>query len=134
MNNIIKKQNQKHPMTKSQLRRIVADLEEKNTNLENKNKCLCGIIENHVLYEGYLEDEFFNLGDAVMGIRPEDSIGGKEGKRMEDYENKNQKCECWKCELQGLCVYRDRSQRHRKENGGIGKCAKLPENNGKLQY
>lgn len=34
--------------------------------LRNKVKCLCGIIENHVFYEEYLEDDFFNLGDACM--------------------------------------------------------------------
>lgn len=52
----------------------------------------------------------------------------------EFYENKDRKCECWKCELADKCVYRDRFQAFPKEAGGLGKCAKLPENNGKLQY
>jgi hypothetical protein len=52
----------------------------------------------------------------------------------EIYENKDRKCECWKCELADKCVYRDRFQALPRENGGLGKCAKLTENNGKLQY
>lgn len=70
MSNVIKQENQQNPATTLVLRRIITDLEKKNTDLENKNKCLCGIIENHVLYEEHLEDEFFNLGDAVMGFPP----------------------------------------------------------------
>jgi len=48
------------------------------------------------------------------------------------YENKDQKCECWKCELELKCVYREKNQRLSKADGGLGKCAKLPENNGQL--
>lgn len=55
---------------------------------------------------------------------------------MEPYKNEDRKCECWKCELADKCVYREKFQRHPREggNGGLGKCAKLPENKGKLQY
>ena len=53
---------------------------------------------------------------------------------MEIYENKDRKCECHKCELSDKCVYKDKHQRIGRESGGLSKCAKLKENNGKLQY
>ncbi len=53
----------------------------------------------------------------------------------EFYKNEDRKCECWRCELQEKCVYKDRFQRLGKEvKGALGKCAKLKENAGKLQY
>ena len=51
------------------------------------------------------------------------------------YDNADLRCECWKCELNDRCVYKDKHQRiSRDRYGGLGKCAKLPENKGKLQY
>ncbi|MBK5243712.1 MAG: hypothetical protein JJE18_01575 [Eubacteriaceae bacterium] len=50
---------------------------------------------------------------------------------MAEYENKDRKCECWKCELSGKCAYKDKFQRLPDE---LGKCAKLPKNSGKLKY
>jgi hypothetical protein len=55
----------------------------------------------------------------------------RKGEPKMQYENKDQKCECWKCELAEKCVYKDKYQRLPDE---LGKCAKLPRNNGKLQY
>lgn len=53
----------------------------------------------------------------------------------EFYKNEDRKCECWRCELQEKCVYKDRFQRLGTEvKGALGKCAKLKENAGKLQY
>ena len=51
-----------------------------------------------------------------------------------NYENNDRQCECNKCELSGKCVYNEKYQRLGREDGGLGKCAKLKENNGKLQY
>lgn len=48
------------------LLKLTHEQEAEKTFLKNKIKCLCGIIANHVDYEQYLEDEFFNLGDACM--------------------------------------------------------------------
>ncbi len=54
---------------------------------------------------------------------------------LEIYENKDRKCECWRCELSEKCVYKDRFQRLGTEiKGALGKCAKLKENKGNLQY
>ncbi len=50
------------------------------------------------------------------------------------YENRDRKCECYRCELKTECVYLERFQRFGTEQGGLGKCAKLKENKGKLQY
>lgn len=50
---------------------------------------------------------------------------------MKIYENKDGKCECWKCELKDKCVYKDK---HQRLPDTLGKCAKLPQNKGKLQY
>lgn len=64
-------------------------------------------------------------------------VGLKECNKMktkEIYKNADRKCECWKCELKEQCVYRDRHQGLPREDGGLGKCAKLKENGGKLQY
>ena len=42
------------------------------------------------------------------------------------YENKDKKCECWKCELQGTCQYKDKFQRLPRSNrGSLGLCKKL---------
>lgn len=44
------------------------------------------------------------------------------------YENKNQKCECWKCEKSETCPYKDKFQRHpRSVSGALGLCPKLPK-------
>lgn len=46
-------------------------------------------------------------------------------------------CDCEECGLSGKCVYHGKYQRWpRRPNGmgGLGKCANLPENGGKLQY
>ncbi len=59
----------------------------------------------------------------------------KEVEKIEIYKNEDRKCECWKCELQEKCVYKDKYQRLGRENrGALGKCAKLSENKGVLQY
>lgn len=47
---------------------------------------------------------------------------------------RNIPCECWKCDLKQECVYHDRFQMYPKDEGGLGKCALLPENSGILQY
>lgn len=53
----------------------------------------------------------------------------------EIYKNEDRKCECFKCEFEEKCVYAYRYQRlGRENNGALGKCGKLKENNGKLQY
>lgn len=70
MSNIIKQENQILSQPSLHLRKAINELTEINNILVCENKCMRGIIENHVLYEEYLEDEFFNLGDAVMGIPP----------------------------------------------------------------
>lgn len=47
------------------------------------------------------------------------------------YENKNRKCECFKCELKHAekpCPYHDKFQRLPREAGGLGLCKKLEEN------
>lgn len=44
------------------------------------------------------------------------------------YQNEDQKCECWKCELRNSCVYRDKYQRHPKSvPGALGLCKKLDQ-------
>ena len=55
-------------------------------------------------------------------------------KAKEIYKNEDRKCECWKCDLKEACVYKDKYQRIPREQGGLGKCARLKENSGKLQY
>ena len=72
MGSVIKKENQQQQTT-LHLRKTIIGLKETINNLENKNKCLCGIIENHIIYEEHLEDEFFNLGDAIMGLKQEEA-------------------------------------------------------------
>lgn len=41
------------------------------------------------------------------------------------YENKDKKCECWKCELKDTCQYVDKFQRLPRISGGLGLCKKL---------
>lgn len=41
------------------------------------------------------------------------------------YENKDKKCECWKCEKKETCQYRDKFQRLSKMDGGLELCKKL---------
>lgn len=42
------------------------------------------------------------------------------------YKNEDQKCECWKCELQDTCVYQNKYQRlPRSTPGALGLCKKL---------
>lgn len=46
-------------------------------------------------------------------------------------------CDCGRCDLRGKCVYHDKYQRFPRRPGGmggLGKCANLPENGGKLQF
>ena len=46
----------------------------------------------------------------------------------EQYENKDQKCECWKCELKDTCPYKDKYQRlPRTAPGALGLCKKLKD-------
>lgn len=45
---------------------------------------------------------------------------------MELYENKQKKCECWKCEINGTCQYKDKFQRLPKPTG-LGLCKKLKD-------
>ena len=45
---------------------------------------------------------------------------------MKKYENKDKKCECWKCELEITCPYKDKYQRlPRTVPGALGLCKKL---------
>lgn len=45
------------------------------------------------------------------------------------YKNEDRKCECWKCELQDICLYKDSYQRLGRENkNALGLCKKLKEN------
>ncbi|MHC1749450.1 MAG: hypothetical protein AB9856_14355 [Cellulosilyticaceae bacterium] len=45
---------------------------------------------------------------------------------MESYENKDKKCECWKCEKSGKCPHKDKYQRlPRTAAGALGLCPKL---------
>lgn len=53
---------------------------------------------------------------------------------MENSPERNKPCECWNCDLKEKCVYVDKFQRLPRERNGLGKCAWLKENNGKLQY
>lgn len=42
------------------------------------------------------------------------------------YENKDGECECWKCERQKACPYKDKYQRlPRTVPGALGLCPKL---------
>lgn len=42
------------------------------------------------------------------------------------YENKDKKCECWKCELKDKCQYKDKYSRFpRTAPGALGLCKKL---------
>lgn len=41
------------------------------------------------------------------------------------YKNKNNWCECWVCELNNTCQYKDKFQRLPREQGGLGLCKKL---------
>ncbi len=42
------------------------------------------------------------------------------------YDNKDQKCECWKCEIKDTCPYKDKYQRMpRTTPGALGLCKKL---------
>jgi hypothetical protein len=42
------------------------------------------------------------------------------------YENKDGECECWKCERQKSCPYKDKYQRlPRTVPGALGLCPKL---------
>ena len=48
---------------------------------------------------------------------------------MEVYKNEYGKCECWKCELQDTCPYKDKYQRlPRTSRGSLGLCKKLKQN------
>ena len=54
---------------------------------------------------------------------------------MKIYENIDRACDCHKCELSKECVYKEKYNRLGREfSGALGKCAKLKENGGKLQY
>ncbi len=45
---------------------------------------------------------------------------------MNKYENKDKKCECWKCELKSTCQYKDKYQRlPRSHSGALALCKKL---------
>jgi len=45
---------------------------------------------------------------------------------MEIYKNEDGKCECWKCEKQTTCPYKDKYQRHPTTvPGALGLCPKL---------
>ena len=45
---------------------------------------------------------------------------------MENYTNKDKKCECGKCELKGTCPYKDKYLRLPRTNpGALGLCKKL---------
>ncbi len=42
------------------------------------------------------------------------------------YKNEDKECECWKCELNTACPYRDKYQRlPRSVKGALGLCKKL---------
>lgn len=55
---------------------------------------------------------------------------------QEIYINEDRKCCCSLCELAEKCVYIGRYQRLPRDlyPGALNKCAKLEENEGKLQY
>ena len=72
------------------------------------------------------------LQSSERGELMESAIDTLETKEI--YTNVDRRCECWKCELNGKCVYKDKYQRIGRDIGGLGKCAKLVENGGKLQY
>lgn len=45
------------------------------------------------------------------------------------YDNADQRCECWKCELRNICKFVEKGQRLPKKHapaGGLGLCHKLP--------
>lgn len=45
------------------------------------------------------------------------------------YENKDRKCDCYRCELNANCPYVNKYQRLGKEHkGALGLCKKLKEN------
>ena len=46
------------------------------------------------------------------------------------YKNEDRKCECWKCELEDRCNFKDKYQRlpRREVRGALGLCPKLEEN------
>lgn len=46
---------------------------------------------------------------------------------MDIYKNEDNKCECWKCELQDTCPYVDKYQRLPREEaeGALSLCKKL---------
>lgn len=78
------------------------------------------VVENGVVQE---------VGKTFM-IHPEIQFKKEEGihwlEEKQIYKNEDQKCECWKCELQENCVYRDRYQRlPRSTPGALGLCKKL---------
>lgn len=41
------------------------------------------------------------------------------------YKNEDKKCECWKCELQDKCQFKDKFQRLPRTKSGLGLCKKL---------
>jgi hypothetical protein len=44
------------------------------------------------------------------------------------YENEDKECECWKCEKEETCKYKDKYQRlSRTSPGALGLCPKLQE-------
>lgn len=50
------------------------------------------------------------------------------------YKNEDRKCECYKCELEDTCNYKDKYQRLPRDlaKGALGLCPKLPENSARL--
>lgn len=58
----------------------------------------------------------------VQGLRTVDEAE----KETEVYQNEDNLCECWLCELRGRCQYRDKYQRlPRTNSGALGLCRKL---------
>lgn len=45
--------------------------------------------------------------------------------KLEIYKNEDKKCECWKCEIESICQYKDKYQRLPRIQGGLGLCKKI---------
>lgn len=41
------------------------------------------------------------------------------------YTNDDKQCECWKCELNNTCQFKDKYLRLTRQDGGLGLCKKL---------
>lgn len=107
----------------------VCNEEGKLKRLSNNFAYLGDNIAGNVIFCGVAEDEFCSLDIEVVN-----DICNKIISKIETYENKDERCNCSRCELNDKCVYKDKFQRLPRKVGGLSKCAKLEQNRGKLQY